>query len=315
MKKRILLTGAAGFIGQNFLQHHKENKEVLILPVDRLDKHGYITLDEHGFQTIKRFGPTHIVHLAAISSLPECESEPVQAYENNVISTLKLLEYCREHPVKRFVFSSTSAVYENNDQTPFYEFDEVYPDLMYSTTKCHAEHLIRNFSKNYGISSCILRLFNVYGPLQDNQRTSPPLIPYIIRELSEGRNPQLFSNGEQKRDYIYVKDVINAINLALEHPNAANQTLNVCSGNLYSVQQIFEIVASRMNRLFIAAKYNDPTNFWEKYPKLKNMPVSRIVDEVNKLSCGSNSRIKAHLGWEPKYTMKEGIDEILSCGT
>ena len=110
--------------------------------------------------------------------------------------------------MKRFVFSSTSACYENSTFFPCTEDMPIEPDLIYATTKKQAESLLQCYKKPYpGFEVVILRFFNVYGPHQDFRRKQPPLIGYLIKEFMTGGLPMLHSSGHQKRDYVYVDDV------------------------------------------------------------------------------------------------------------
>ena len=117
------------------------------------------------------------------------------------------MDAARFNGVKRVIFSSTSAVYENNKEFPCSENDEVSPSLIYPNSKLQSEMLCKSYVETYGLDVVILRFFNVYGPHQDLKRKHPPLIGYVIRELFYDRTPVLHSNGFQERDYVYTQDV------------------------------------------------------------------------------------------------------------
>ena len=173
-----------------------------------------------------------------------------------------------------------------------------------------AERLCRAFEKAYGMEIAVTRYYNVYGPHQDVRRKSPPFVGYLIRELLAGRQPVLHSDGNQKRDYVYIDDV-NALNvLCMEHKGAAGKTLNVASGKAYSVNEIYAIVASLVGS-GIKPTYRAPEKFWDAYPKLyegrHKLDSARLADEVNKFTLGSTALAKEAVGWSAKVGIEEGL--------
>jgi UDP-glucose 4-epimerase len=308
---KTLVTGALGFIGLN-LCHYLKNGPFLLIDKNNNDD----LLSDATIQKIREFKPDNIVHLAAISSLPECESDPQKAYENNVIATLRLLNVCREFPINRFVFASTGAVYEGSPHKICCEGDEVLPDLIYAQTKLAAERLCYSYNDNYGLPCTILRFFNIYGPFQNKVRTSPPLTAYILNELLNNRIPKFFSDGYQNRDYVYVRDVLQAINIAIYNPKAIGRIFNVCSGKCYSVRDIFKIMSNLLNKTNVEPVYQPEHGFWNKYEELSNknynLSPNRIREEVVKTSRGNNQKIKQELGWEPVYDMESGLKEMIN---
>ena len=154
-----------------------------------------------------------------------------------------MLELSRQAGVRRVVVASTSAVYENNEHFPCREDDVVSPTLLYSVSKQQTEQLCRSYFNDYDMEVVVTRYYNVYGPQQDIRRKSPPFVGYVARELIAGRQPILHSDGEQRRDYVYVGDVI-AMNIAcMDHPKAPGQTFNVASGTSWSVNELYTIIA------------------------------------------------------------------------
>lgn len=257
-----------------------------------------------------------VIHLAAISSLPECQSNPVMAYDVNVNGTLNILEISRKKNVKKIIFASTSAVYENNINFPCKENDIVNPSLIYSMSKYTCENLCLSYVKNYNMNISIIRFFNVYGGNQDYRRISPPLTIYILNELSNNRQPILHSNGEQKRDYVYIDDLMDLILKVIcnDDNNLSGKIFNACTCELVSVNDIYNIFKKELNSNIIPI-YRDATCFWNKYDNIisGNNPINNYIieDEVNKFTLGDNTFTKNELNWIPKYKFIEGIQSII----
>ena len=253
---KILITGAAGQIGSGLSRLLIENGHDLTL-VDNL-RNGYLeNLKDEANEVIAPFHEVDItsqefftecggeydviIHLAAITSLPDCESNPLETLRINVSGTANVLEFAREFNVPHVIFASTSAIYENNDTEVFTEDLEVNPRLYYSLSKKMSEELIHSYRENYGMTVTILRFFNVFGPDGDQTRPNPPLLNFAYRELSHDRAPVLSGDGEQVRDFIWVKDVVRMLELCMR--KQPNDVFNVCSGVTVSVNQMSQSVA------------------------------------------------------------------------
>lgn len=221
-----------------------------------------------------------------------------------------MLEASRIHGVRRFIFASTSAVYEENSEEILTEDLVVSPHLLYSLGKYQAEQLVQAMAKTYDMDVVILRFFNVFGPHQDFRRKSPPFTSYIIRELLNDRVAVLHSDGKQRRDYVYIDDLMDLANRAMTMPDAAGHVFNVASGKSYSVNEMYDIVAGHVHSK-IRPVYHDAVSFWSAYPDMFKgvRPIKKeiLVKEVNKVVLGSNTKAKVILGWEPKVTMEQGL--------
>ena len=323
MSKKVVITGGAGFIGSQLgYKLYKEGYEVTLIDdmsfgyAENLkingESFGNFTKSDIRSQSI---GPLlHnvdcVFHLAAISALPVCQSKPGEAISINVSGTANMLELARRAGVRRFVFASTSAIYENNTNFPCKEDDAVAPSLIYSISKLNGEALCKSFGDLYGMEIAITRYYNVYGPNQDIKRKSPPFVGYVIRELLAERAPLLHSNGKQKRDYVYIDDVNQLNILCMNHPKAAGEIFNVASGQAYSVNQIYKIIASQLTSS-IQPTFRESTLFWDKYPTLFNgkfpLDGERISKEVDKFTLGSTLKTKSLLGWMTNVTIEKGL--------
>ena len=328
---KILITGGAGGIGSTLAYTLSKDHEVIV--VDNL-RNGYIenlSINDKEFckfflldirsnafnEFIKNENPDIIIHLAAITSLPDCESNINECIDINVTGTLNVLESARLNNIKRVIFASTSAVYENNKIDEINGFTEdltISPRLFYSLSKKLAEEICISYEKNYGMEIPILRLFNVFGPRQDIHRTSPPLLNYLVREFKNSRQPVLHSNGEQKRDYIHINDVIEAFIICLTNPNAKNNIFNISSGNLLSVKDIVKYTKEALN-INIDPIYRSAKMLWDDYPKLFDGTLSLdkgiVEKETNKFSLGDNSKAKKILNWNPNEDLESLIKETV----
>lgn len=331
---KILITGAAGGIGSTlgYLLYSKGNELIL---VDNL-RNGY---EENLMINGETFGkfynmdinsdlfhelvdneiPDAIVHLAAITSLPDCEVNYRECIRCNVEGTASVLGAARKSGIAKIIFASTSAVYENTPlgEGGFLESDDINPRLFYSLSKKMSEEICMSFSENYGMNITTLRLFNVFGPKQDIHRKSPPLINYVVRELSSNRSPILHSDGKQSRDYVYVNDVVDLIEKCLNRDHKGYSTFNVSTGTSTSVQDILESVKSGINlENEINAVYRNPDRLWDSYMDLfdgkYSLKKSIVEKETLKKSLGNNNLSKKLLDWYPESKIGDLIKSMVS---
>lgn len=324
---KILLTGAAGGIGSTlgYFLHKKGHTLTLI---DNL-RNGYIenlTINEDTFGKFYNLSICDtnlvdlvndhydcIIHLAAITALPDCETNSVNTINTNVSGTMNILNCARKWNVPHVIFASTSAVYENNKEKIFTEDLVVSPRLWYSLSKKMAEEVCESYRTNYNMKITTLRFFNVFGPRQDIHRKNPPLLNYLVREIKEGGSPMLHSDGEQKRDYIHVDDVVKLIDICLD--KSPNDTFNVCTGTLISVNQIVKYVLEVFNSN-ITPQYRDASKLWDTYPELFKGSYSLnkdiVAKETNKYSRGSYQKAKEILGWQPNTNLEELFKKVVS---
>ena len=254
-----------------------------------------------------------LIHLAAVTALPDCQINTFDAFDINVSGTASLLELARKKDISKVIFASTSAVYENNTEDIFTENLALNPTLNYSLSKYMAEKLCNSYRNIYNMEIAILRFFNVFGPRQDINRKNPPLLNYLVREVVNKRRPILHSDGSQSRDYVYVDDVINFIELCLNQK--VNDTYNVCTGKLVSVKEI-ENYVSKAFGYDINPIYRDASMLWNTYPQLfeGHFPLKKsiVTKETNKFSLGSNQKAKKDLNWEPNYQIEELFIDVIN---
>jgi UDP-glucose 4-epimerase len=325
--KKILITGGAGFIGSQLGKHlSKLGHDVTLLDnmsdgyQDNIIDNGkilskFVLMDIRDPSLFSIMSGIDIVfHFAATSSLPKCQQNPLAAYDNNVMGLINVLEAAKENSVDRVIFSSTSAVYENNDQLPFLEGDSVSPDLVYASSKLAGEKVCSSYSSCYGMDIVITRFFNIYGEHQDIHRTMPPFVSYLAKEVYFDRAPILFNETDSVRDYVYVEDIIASLLFVMNSSlNFNSDIFNLCSGSAYSVKEIVALY-SEISGKKIKPVYRDPSLFWDKFPALfigkKPLSRQRIEKEVYKNSIGSGDKFYNQFGFRPKVSMEDGLRSV-----
>mgnify|MGYP002522108055 FL=1 len=251
-------------------------------------------------------------NIAGIAPLPDCQTNPCDAVDVNLTAFVNILELSRECGVKKVIQASTNAMYENEIEFPTREDNFKVPTLIYPNTKYCAERFAESFCKTYGMSATCIRFANVYGPHIDCLRKQPPFVGYMIRELYYDRVPVFHSDGKQRRDYIYVEDLID---LAIKVQGSQGFDCVNCSSNQnYSVNEMYAIAQNIMGKN-IKAKYADSSHYWEKYPQLYQgaYPIkSEILEhEVNKYSLCDNEFALKKYGWVPKVGIEEGLAKVI----
>ena len=253
-----------------------------------------------------------VYHIAGITPLPDCQNMPVEAVDVNVRGTVIILDLVRRYGVKKMIFASTSAVYENNTDFPSVESKVEKPSLLYPSTKYTSEQFCKAFSDAYSIPIVCLRFANVYGPHIDCLRTQPPVMGYIIRELYYGNSPVLHSTGNQERDFVFVDDLID---LAIKVQKAENfDVVNVSTGKTVTINTICQKITEYM-KSGLKPVYEEVAHFWANYPELYEQPYpisTKIMEhEVLKYTCLSNEHAYEAYGWRPKTSLDEGIQKTV----
>lgn len=326
---RIMITGAAGFIGSQ-LAHALWKRGTELILVDNLSygKVDNLEFKDHSFvneiikmdirdingigNLMKNCHIDYVYNIAGIAPLPDCQSNPQEAVDVNVTGTVNLLENCRKYGVKKFIQASTNAMYENEIEFPTVEDKFNQPTLIYPNTKYVAERFCESYCRTYGMSVTCLRFSNVYGPHIDCLRKQPPFVAYMIRELYFDRTPVFHSNGEQRRDYIYVDDLIRLAIFVQQ--GEGFDCVNVSSNRNYSVNEIYSLASEIMGK-DIEPRYATDTHYWESYPELFSgaFPIRTeiLTSEINKYSLCDNTYAYKKYGWKPEIDMKEGLRRVI----
>lgn len=291
--KKILVTGGSGYLG-SFLVEALINEQANVMVIDReespIAKTYLIDITDADAvkKTVTKIKPEIIFHLAASLNRNRDFEMFKQVNEVNHIGTFNLLFALKDTPYENFIFTSTSEIYGEND-APFREEQLPKPVSQYSLTKVYAENLIQTFSKNFNKNFTILRLFNFFGKNMPQNFFIPQMIDAIENETFFN-----MTKGEQKRDFLYVDDVIQALMSSAKIPQAKNEIFNVCSGTAATIKQLAEEVKnstkSDCELRFGAIPYRE-NEIW-------NM-------------VGDNTKIKRILNFDVKYNLALGIKQLI----
>ena len=255
-----LVTGAAGFIGSNLVDYLLDKgHQVLALDNESANNDNFYWNDKainvRGDMTDYAFmknvmsrNVNYVFHLAAESRLQPAIENPIQAVQRNCVGTTVMLQCAREVGVKRFVYSSTSSGYGNNP----WPNDETQPDDClnpYSSSKVSGEKFCKMYYDLYGLETVSLRYFNVFGDRSPTIGQYAPVIGIFERQKEEGKPLTLVGTGEQRRDFVHVKDVARANYLAAVMPLKGHEgeVFNVGSGKNYSIKEIADCISSEQS--------------------------------------------------------------------
>lgn len=243
----VLVTGGAGFIGSHIVEHLQGQADIRVLDDLRsgfkrnLDglRHEFIQgsiLDRDRVRRAMR-GVDYVFHLAALTSVPESLEKPVEYSEVNTGGTLVVLEEAARAKVKKLVLSSSAAVYGDSPVTPKAETFAPEPKSPYAVTKLDGEYYCRIFTGEGRLATTCLRYFNVFGPRQDPNSHYAAAVPLFIRRALRNEPLVIFGDGEQTRDFIYVKDVA-AANVFFALQSDATGVFNVGYGRQLTINEL-----------------------------------------------------------------------------
>jgi UDP-glucose 4-epimerase len=270
--------------------------------------------DREGIRSLLKLGDVdYIYNIAGIAPLPDCQLNPQEAIDVNLNGFVNILDAARLYGAKKIIQASTNAIYENELTFPTVEGKFELPTLIYPNTKYAAERFAEGYCKTYGMNISCLRFANVYGPHIDCLRKQPPFVAYMIRELYYGRTPIFHSTGEQRRDYIYIDDLLD---LAIKVQKTKGfDAINVSSNSSHSVNQMYKIAQEIIGKE-ISPIYADDAHYWEKYPELFEgfYPIedSILAHEINKYTLCDNKYAFEKYSWLPKISLHEGLKKLIS---
>lgn len=273
----ILITGAAGFIASHIIEELLKDEQNNIIGIDNFysgtqenieyvksyDKNNQFTFIEVDIrdsekinQIIKDHKVTQIYHLAAIVSVQESIENPVLSNEVNVKGTLNVLEASRLNDVKRVVFSSSAAVYGDEPTQPKDENSTTKPISPYGYEKLMGEQYMKLYSELYNIETVVLRYFNVYGPRQSATSDYSGVISIFEKKFQNDEIPNIYGNGEQYRDFVYVKDVVKTNIKAMNTQNISGEVICVGTGIKTSINDIFNTMNKKYSKSFKPNYFN-----------------------------------------------------------
>ncbi|MBX7150832.1 NAD-dependent epimerase/dehydratase family protein [bacterium] len=296
---KIVITGGAGFIGSHIAEYWNEKgAEVHVVDnlrtgfVENLSSFTHVVIHKASimeYDVLMRVfeNADYIYHLAAMVSVPESIEKPKECIELNTIGTLQILEAARHQGVKKIVFSSSCAIYGDNPESPKKETTLPIPKNPYAFTKLNGEHLMNFYYETFGLQTVSLRYFNVYGPRQNPNGTYAAVIPFFINNALHGNDLIIHGSGEQNRDFVFVKDIVQA-NIDTSLSNVTG-IFNVASGYSTSIKQLAEMIKeltrSRSTIIHSSARIGD------------------IVYSESDISA-----IKNQLKFQPQYSLEQGLE-------
>jgi len=260
---KYLVTGGAGFIGSNIvkellrqgqevraLDNFATGKRENILPLLKNPKLTLIEGDLRSFHIARAAvkGVDYILHQGALPSVPRSINDPITSNDVNVLGTLNILEAAREFGVKRVVCASSSSIYGNSETLPKVETMPVNPMSPYALTKYAQERYCQIFHQLYGLETVSLRYFNVFGPNQDPTSQYSAVIPKFIRLIQQEREPIIYGDGLQSRDFTFVENNVWANIQACTAEKAAGEVINIACGERYTLLDLVRMINEIMGK-------------------------------------------------------------------
>lgn len=302
---KILITGGCGFIGSHLANTLAATHEITVLDNFSTGKRSNIEHDSISIlegcvtdqvfleKTLAAGAFDAIYHLAAIASVQECKHNPVASSEVNARSTLHLLELATKHNIENVVFASSAAVYGDHPEFPKRESSPVEPISIYGIDKYASEQYVMEYARLGKLRGTAFRFFNVFGPKQD------PSSPYsgvlsifhnaVVRK--NGEELTIFGDGKQTRDFIYIKDLVDALQLPLENSEMNGTVYNAATGNETSLLDV-------VSDLETITKKKIKINF--KEARQGDIKHSR-----------ANIERLAARGFTPRFSFAEGLAEYI----
>ncbi|WFN34989.1 SDR family oxidoreductase [Methanogenium sp. S4BF] len=299
-----VVTGGSGFIGSNLTEALSVNHDVTIIDnlstgrrenLDGLVDLENVTFVEGSITDLDLLmdafhNKDGIFHQGAIPSVPRSVADPIATNKAGIDGTLNVLVAAKECGVRKVVYASSSSVYGDTPTLPKHEGMIPNPMSPYAVTKITGEYYCSVFSRLYDLQTVCLRYFNVFGPRQDPASTYSAVIPKFVNRLLAGEAPVIYGDGEQTRDFTYIKNVIQANVKAME--SDASGVFNIACGDRISLNKlattIMEILDIGIEPVYEASRPGD------------------VRDSLADISAARSA-----FGYEPEYTMKQGLEETI----
>ena len=308
-KMKALVTGGAGFIGSNLVDELiSQGHEVTVIDNESSDAHDSFYWNSYAnnnkfdicdYKNTRELyeGIDYVFHLAAEARIQPCIDNPIKAAQANVIGTCTVLQCAREAGVKRVMYSSTSAAYGLANNPPLSESMPTDCLNPYSVTKVAGEEMCKMYHKLYGLESVIFRYFNVYGERQPIKGQYAPVIGIFLRQMRNREPMTIVGDGNQKRDFVHVSDVVSAnisaskmqsnsyysVNEIVHKMWNFSSAINIGTGVCYSVNEISDMIGG--DRIYLPPRNGEA-----------------------KITLANNDLAKAVLGWQPKVKLEDWIN-------
>jgi NAD dependent epimerase/dehydratase len=311
MKKKVLITGADGFIGSHLTETLVEAGYDVraFVCYNSFNSYGWLDTtskdikskieffsgdirDPNGVREVMK-GIDVVFHLAALIAIPFSYHSPDSYIDTNVKGTLNIIQAARDNKVKRVLVTSTSEVYGTAQFVPITELHPKQPQSPYSASKIGADAIAESFYKSFDLPITIVRPFNTFGPRQ----SARAVIPTIISQLLNGAKEIKLGDISPTRDLLFVKDTVNAFLKIAECDKLIGHEVNIATQSEISVGDLAELLINLIN------------------------PKAKIVTDSNRLRpeksevfrlFGSNEKLKSYTDWAQKYSLQEGLKETVS---
>lgn len=290
---KLLVTGGAGFIGSNLVDELVRQKHQVLI-IDNLStgkkehlnkKVQFFKKDIRNYKSIKPLFKSVdcVFHLAAQPRIQPSIINPAESFDNNVHGTFNVLLAAKENKVKKVVYSASSSAYGDQKKLPLTE--DMIPDCKnpYALFKYMGEEMAHLFFNLYGLPIVCLRYFNVYGERQSVEGAYSTVIGIFLKQKKEGKPLTIVGDGNQRRDFTYVKDVVQANILAMKSKKAIGHLTNIGSGCNYSVNDVAKIIDK--NHVFIPSRPGE-----------------------SRVTLADISKAKKLLGWQPKTKLADWLE-------
>jgi UDP-N-acetylglucosamine 4-epimerase len=316
-----LVTGVAGFIGSNLLEHLlKLNQRVIgldnfatgfqrnldevqdIVSENQWSKFTFIEGDIRDVDTchLACSGVDFVLHQAALGSVPRSIADPLTTNATNITGFLNMLTAARDANVKRFVYAASSSTYGDHPGLPKVENVIGKPLSPYAVTKYVHELYADVFSKTYGINTIGLRYFNVFGPRQDPDGAYAAVIPKWVAGFLKKEPIYINGDGETSRDFCFIKNTIqmNLLSALTENDDALNQVYNVAVGDRTTLKMLFDAIQTRLIKRVPSLLKVDPV-----YREFRPGDVRHSQADI--------SKARQRIGYAPTHTIGEGLEEAM----
>lgn len=315
LRKKVLVTGGAGFIGSNVCESLIEDGHSVVCLDNLITGHEnniYHLLDRDGFQFIKGDirdgetleraidGCTHVCHQAALGSVPRSVMDPIATHSHNATGTLMVFNAAFKAGVRRVVYASSSSVYGDEETLPKVEHLIGSPLSPYAVTKVMTEQYARVYADLHGMEMIGLRYFNVFGRRQDPEGAYAAVIPRFMKSFLEGESPQIHGDGHQTRDFTYIENVVqanrNALFEALDDGSAG--VFNIAYGKRESILNLFLIIRGLLS---------------ESDPSIAEIEADFISARPGDIphSLADISEAQRLLKYSPQFDLESGLAEAI----
>jgi len=306
--KRVLVTGAGGFIGSHlveklvecgaqvraFVRYNSKNLWGWLETSPVCQEIQIFTGDLRDFDSVKKAvqGTDVVFHLGALIGIPYSYTSPLAYLKTNVEGTYNILQAAREAGTQRVVLTSTSEVYGTAQYVPIDESHPMQPQSPYSASKISADMLGLSYYLSFRLPVVIARPFNTYGPRQ----SARAIIPTIITQILSGRRELSLGNTSPTRDLNYVLDTVNGFIQLAQAEQALGQVVNIGSGREIAIGELVNLIASLMQTEVVVVQ--------------DSQRVRPEKSEVERLLCNA-AKIRSLTSWQPEYTLEQGLAKTI----